>query len=276
VRFHVERTLKAFPRPFAVSSDHIETTEYCLEGKRRHSTQHLFQYTLEGEGLFWDGRGTHRLPAGTGFLCRINDPDTGYRYPEDAEEPWIQMFFTFHGGNSLVESIVSRFGAVYAVQQDSGVIRRMLEYEGQSGAILEMTAGEGASLVSSLLYTLADVGMQSTQDSAHSWLVREAQKLMRSRVEEYLNVGEVARMLNVSTEHLCRVFRKETGTTPLKYLNETRMRRARDLLCDTSLSCGEIAERLGFDNASHFARTFRRVVGTTPRKYRQIGAPLVY
>jgi transcriptional regulator GlxA family with amidase domain len=139
-----------------------------------------------------------------------------------------------------------------------------------------MTAGEGASLVSSLLYTLADAGMQSTSDSAHSWLVREAQKLMRTRVEEYLNVGEIAKMLNVSTEHLCRVFKRETGTTPLKYLNETRMRRARDLLCDTALGCGEIAERLGFDNASHFARTFRRVVGTTPRRYRQIGAPLVY
>jgi transcriptional regulator GlxA family with amidase domain len=152
----------------------------------------------------------------------------------------------------------------------------MLEYEGQSESTLEITAGEGASLVSSLLYTLADVGIQATQDTAHSWLVREAQRMMRSRAEENLNVSEVAKTLNVSSEHLCRVFKKETETTPLKYLTDAKMRHARDLLRDTALSCGEIADRLGFDNASHFARTFRRVVGITPRKYRQIGAPLVY
>jgi AraC-like DNA-binding protein len=54
------------------------------------------------------------------------------------------------------------------------------------------------------------------------------------------------------------------------------MRRACELLRDTTNSCKEIARSLGFDNSSHFARTFKRAVGTTPLAYRRTGAVAPY
>jgi AraC-like DNA-binding protein len=100
-------------------------------------------------------------------------------------------------------------------------------------------------------------------------LVRHARRLIASRVEGRYNVSDLAAEIQVSREHLCRVFRKETGHTPLFHLTMEKMRRACDLLRDTTMTGKEIAARLGYENPSHFTRTFRRVVGTTPRRYRR-------
>ena len=74
--------------------------------------------------------------------------------------------------------------------------------------------------------------------------------------------------LFVSTPHMIRVFRKETGQTPHKYLLEYRLRAAAQLLKYSDLSTAQIASSAGFSSASHFIRCFRKAHGVTPAHYR--------
>lgn len=65
--------------------------------------------------------------------------------------------------------------------------------------------------------------------------------------------------------HYCR---KLTNLTPLQYLAQRRVARAKDLLRDESLSVTDIALRCGFATSQYFSTTFRRLEGVAPREWR--------
>ena len=59
------------------------------------------------------------------------------------------------------------------------------------------------------------------------------------------------------------------GESPQAFLLHYRMARAAQLLKDTKLSVGEIAQQVSYDNQLHFSRAFKNVHGVSPREYRQ-------
>ena len=77
----------------------------------------------------------------------------------------------------------------------------------------------------------------------------------------------IAAELHVSREHLSRVFRAQTGNTLGAFAAEERMRFAARLLRDRTISCKEIAERIGFESASSFARAFRMRYKVSPTQF---------
>jgi AraC-like DNA-binding protein len=71
-----------------------------------------------------------------------------------------------------------------------------------------------------------------------------------------------------SYDHQARVFRAAYGLTPLQYVNELRMARAKALLADTAHPIKQIAHELGFTDVGYFDRLFRKVTGLSPTQYR--------
>jgi AraC-like DNA-binding protein len=77
--------------------------------------------------------------------------------------------------------------------------------------------------------------------------------------------------LGYSYPHLCRVFKKAYGISPITYLNNQRMERACMLLRDTETPISEIAESVGIDNPAYFSRLFAKYTRMSPRDYRLHG-----
>ena len=74
--------------------------------------------------------------------------------------------------------------------------------------------------------------------------------------------------LGVSPNHLNRAVKAETGRNASVWIDNARISLARELLLDRSMSMSEIAERLGFSEASYFSRFFRKVTGVSPSEFR--------
>lgn len=53
-----------------------------------------------------------------------------------------------------------------------------------------------------------------------------------------------------------------------EYLNELRMKKAAELLCDISYKHYEIAYRIGYDNPKNFSRAFKQYYKISPREFR--------
>lgn len=87
-----------------------------------------------------------------------------------------------------------------------------------------------------------------------------------------LSLADIARSANLSVAHFGRLFRRETGRTPMKYLTRHRIERARELLKRTDLQIGEVGFAVGFADRLHFSRVFRRHVGMNPRAFRHTRA----
>jgi YesN/AraC family two-component response regulator len=86
-----------------------------------------------------------------------------------------------------------------------------------------------------------------------------------------LTVRALARELGVSTEHLCRLLKRQTGGTFVSLLRRARVRAACRLLTTTTLCMKEIAAHVGFSSPNRFARDFKKLCGVTPSEYR-VGA----
>ena len=103
-----------------------------------------------------------------------------------------------------------------------------------------------------------------------SWQERRAKELMLERIDGDVSLAELARECNLSRSHFARAFRQTAGESPHRWLMAQRIAQSRDLLQNSKLSIGEIADRCGYANQSHFTRVFARRVGVTPGEWRRL------
>lgn len=83
-----------------------------------------------------------------------------------------------------------------------------------------------------------------------------------------LSVETLARDVRLTPVQLRKLFRRETGTSPRRFLNTLRMRHAARLLRHSSDSVKEIAAACGFSSDHYFHLAFRKAFGATPSQYR--------
>lgn len=101
-----------------------------------------------------------------------------------------------------------------------------------------------------------------------AWQVRRVTRYMEERLDEPIELQELADLLQLSRFYLCTAFRRATGHTPHQWLLRLRMARARDLLEGTSLSVTEVALATGYQTPSAFTHAFRSFFGLSPREFR--------
>jgi transcriptional regulator GlxA family with amidase domain len=89
------------------------------------------------------------------------------------------------------------------------------------------------------------------------------------RLGEQVTLRQLARHAGLSQRTLMRRFAEETGTTPLQWLLEARLGRARELLETTDHPVDRVARDCGLGTAANLRLHFRRVLDTTPTAYRR-------
>jgi AraC family transcriptional regulator of arabinose operon len=98
--------------------------------------------------------------------------------------------------------------------------------------------------------------------------VRRALAYLAPGPAEKVTVAALARRAGMSPSHLAHIFRAQTGTTPLAWLEDRRLARARQLLLTTDLAVKSIAALCGFADGEHLARRFRSRTGRSPGDWR--------
>ena len=93
------------------------------------------------------------------------------------------------------------------------------------------------------------------------------------RFGEALGLAELARAAGLGPFSFLRLFKRETGLTPYRFLLRARIRRAIALLRDTSRPVTDIAFEVGFGDLSNFINAFRREIGCSPLQFRKHGVP---
>ncbi|WP_192772404.1 helix-turn-helix transcriptional regulator [Plantactinospora soyae] len=98
--------------------------------------------------------------------------------------------------------------------------------------------------------------------------VRQAISTMQERYFEPLTLNDIATEVFVSPFHFSRIFAKEVGVSPGRYLTAVRMFEVKRLLLTSSLTVSEIVCSVGYSSVGTFTSRFTRAVGRTPSQYR--------
>lgn len=100
-------------------------------------------------------------------------------------------------------------------------------------------------------------------------VVQNALSFMRAEYESPITCEQLAGRSYVSVSYFNKIFKEETGTTPLRMLQNIRMEEAARLLRSTSLPAIQIALSVGYADTKFFYKIFKQHTGQTPGDYRQ-------
>jgi two-component system response regulator YesN len=102
-----------------------------------------------------------------------------------------------------------------------------------------------------------------------SYHIREVIKAIQSGYSGNLSLEVLAEKAGLHKVYLNRLFKKETGRTCYEYIQNVRIKKAQELLLNTSITITGIAEQTGFTSYDQFAVVFKKLTGETPSLYRK-------
>jgi AraC-like DNA-binding protein len=105
-------------------------------------------------------------------------------------------------------------------------------------------------------------------NSADEEFLGRVQDIVLEHMEDAdLDVEHLARYMNMSRPTLYRKLNEITDLTPSELINITRLKKAAKLLKEGKLNINEIAELVGYTNATHFGRNFQKQFGIIPSEF---------
>lgn len=237
-----------------------------------HARNHyLFHYVISGKGTLFANEQVYEITAGHGFLV-VPGQITTYR--ADEREPWEYTWIEFDGlraQESLRLAGISGKEPIFTpANQEAGekLCQQMLYIVNNGTAEPTHLIGHGFLFLSQLVESSAHQRTQNVR-RLRDFYIKEALTFIEDNYHRDVSVEEIAAFCGLNRSYFGKVFRETMGESPQTFLLHYRMAKAAQLLKETRLSVGEIAQQVSYDNQLHFSRAFKNVHGVSPREYRQ-------
>ncbi|WP_339287324.1 AraC family transcriptional regulator [Paenibacillus sp. FSL E2-0201] len=100
-------------------------------------------------------------------------------------------------------------------------------------------------------------------------LVAQAVRYIHERYREPITLETLLEHLSCSSRQLLHAFKKQVRTSPIDYLIQLRMSKAKNLLLSTDFTLKEIAESVGYTDSYYFSRIFKKYEGVSPTSFKE-------
>ena len=212
--------------------------------------------------------------------------------------PWKEMPIVRHGEGGartdvvcgflytedpLFEPALRAFPPAFVVRPPPGPAQKW--FDASVAYALEESSGDQVGIRSTklpemLLIEVLRLHLSNAPASEHGWLAAlrdpvllPAMKAVHRNPERKWTVTDLATEAAVSRSSLDGRFRDVLGLSPMRYVNDWRMRIAQDLLSTTEVTVASIARRVGYDSEEAFSRAFKRALGKSPSVWRAARTP---
>lgn len=103
--------------------------------------------------------------------------------------------------------------------------------------------------------------------SQNSHQTRKILDYLNRHYAEHITLPDLSDYMKLSSTHICRILKQDTGETFVTLLNKIRIMEAIRLLKKGNLKIYEVAEAVGFSNYAYFYQMFKKETGSSPRDY---------
>ena len=101
------------------------------------------------------------------------------------------------------------------------------------------------------------------------YVVERIMEYLQNHYREKISLDQIAANMYLSPYYISRIFKSETGDTPINYLISLRMEHARDLMdAHPEMSIQSVAAQVGYEDAYHFSKQFKKYFVLSPLYYK--------
>ncbi|MCY0870366.1 MAG: AraC family transcriptional regulator [Firmicutes bacterium] len=237
--------------------------------KRSGLHDYQLRHVIRGRGFASQGGDTVAVGAGQTLFLNMYEP---HEYFADSKDPWEVVFVHFGGRlASRYNEHLTATGPLVRSLSPERVQRALLDVYTllhERGPGHEPRASAQIALALAELCAVAEPRSSGASTRPLSDPILQATQYLQDSIRRPVRLADAARHVKLSSFHLAREFKRQTGKSVMQYLTEFRMMHACNLLEQSSLSVRQVAERCGFADQSHFGAAFKRAHGMTPLQYR--------
>ncbi|MNI07728.1 Bifunctional transcriptional activator/DNA repair enzyme AdaA [compost metagenome] len=95
-------------------------------------------------------------------------------------------------------------------------------------------------------------------------MVIAIQQYILENYQGQIRLEALSELVDRTPNYVTRIFREVTGQTPIDYLHQVRIYAARDLMLNSSMTIGQVADTLGYCDQSYFNRMYKKITGHPP------------
>jgi AraC-like DNA-binding protein len=252
--------------------------ELPFSREQRRKTRHVLLY-------FWEGRGRRRTPGGetvvSSGVCYWSRPGWAYSCHQDKQHPLgitaIHFDLINASGDILPPEQIQLPPEVLPVQDAAlaeAVTRHIADMALQirAGTPPDESRIQAAEIMLQGLLQELTAGLLSEQVAADEGrtMWRQVDGYIQAHLTSPPSVEWLAQHWGYTRSHFSREFTAHYGLPPQTYILNARLAHAKELLRETELSMGQIAQMTGFASPAIFATRFRQKTGMSPTAYRQL------
>lgn len=100
-------------------------------------------------------------------------------------------------------------------------------------------------------------------------IVRQACNYVIDNIDKKISLTEIGKVLGISKNYFCSLFKQETGENFLNYVTKLKMQRAKYLLKEKNMRIYEVSNILGYVDTTYFTQLFKRYCDMTPQEYKK-------
>jgi AraC-like DNA-binding protein len=236
------------------------------------ASEHILIVCTRGWGWYDLGEGRQTLTAQQALLIPAN---TAHVYGASHEDPWSIHWMHFVGlegdyfsrlppahsqkldvAASSLEIIQQQFQLCYDALRDGFVLQRLI----YSAKVLH-------NLLAELFFN--NRAFSPIMRTSRFRSLEPTLTFLYENLHQSVSLAEMAKHAELSESHFSRLFKEQTGHSPINYFIYLKMQHACSMLTLTQLSVKEISESMGYNDAYYFSRLFKKFIGISPREYRR-------
>ncbi|QJD82116.1 AraC family transcriptional regulator [Cohnella herbarum] len=99
--------------------------------------------------------------------------------------------------------------------------------------------------------------------------VAQAIRYIHENYKDHVTLESLVDMLDLNSRQFLRMFKSQMDTSPIDYLIQVRMNKAKELLLNSEFTLREIAEWVGYSDSYYFSRIFKKAEGLSPTSFKE-------
>lgn len=240
-------------------------------------------YILSGRGKYLVDGKEYEVEAGDLILCNPGVKHT--HIVTNQKEPTIEFisgFTDFHFKNMPANSIAMKEGS--CILHTSAELRQELsmhcytmiaEKEGSKVGRYFMFKTHLMQMLLLIMREIVEVeGPEQKgcnfESYNKSYAVNRIINYLNENYEQKISLEQIAHNMYLSPVYISKIFKEETGESPINYLIKIRLEKAKEILLNSEGgSIKSIANQVGYDDVYHFSKLFKKYYGISPLYYKK-------